>query len=1017
LIRNWQSDDGLPHDTVSSIVQTHDGFLWVATDRGLARFDGLKFTVFSGFNRPDLGYLSQVSRLFEAGDGSLLIVGSRAELAVFRQNKFELISAPSKDLKRGQFRNFLNSRFGGTILTEEGGLLWRWANGKLTALCTNDAIKKLAANGLGEDDLGQIWLIQRGGNLLRFAAGKLEVVNLPAALPGETCLALTQDAVGRLWLGTSAGLAVLRAGQFERVTLPDIRQPFAIQDLLFTRDGGLWVQHGRVFQKLKDDHWISGPVEVTELRSTTFLAEDRWGRLCVGTQAEGLFRIAEVGTTSHTDHNSGLPGDALLCHLEDREGNEWFGLKDAGLVRLRPKWIANLHPFSKRPVDVSSVCEDHEGGLWISIMGEGVFKSVGSNFVNYAADVPPTAVGSLLEDSRTNLWLGTSAGLFQLRAGRFVQALDSTQNIKGILNLYADSLGRLWFGCGSGLYVLEKGQLTHFHPLGEELGFDMNAADVRAVIEDRQGRIWVGTGGRGLLAWEDGKWKRYLPKDGLGGAFIMALYVDTEGNLWVSTYGGGLSRWRGGQFFNYNTGNGLADNFVTHISEDRNGWLWMGSSKNGVFRVAKQQFDAVARGETPSVTCIAYDRSDGLVSMDCNWAYQSAGCTTRDGRLLLPTLKGVVAIHPETVELNPLPPPVFIEALTIEGRPVAMTATKESSCNVPPGTHLLEITFNALCYSAPEKVRFRHTLTGLESTWIESGNSRSVQYYHLGPGKYQFQVTACNNDGVWNRDGATLAITIQPFFWETWTFRALCVLLLLGTLAGIVWQIGRARAQRKINQLQRQQAVEQERGRIARDMHDELGSRLTKAGLITKSLARGLNQQDQSRQRLASLQQTVEEMTLTMDELVWTVNPKQDTLNGLANYLVHYTKEFLADSGLECRLDLPTDLPSGLLSSQTRHGLFLAFKEALNNCVHHAQAHRVAVIMRVAGGVLRLEVSDDGQGFAPDQVRPVARGLENMRERLASLGGTCLVESVAGQGTRVTFEIPCGLDHPSPLFR
>ena len=274
----------------------------------------------------------------------------------------------------------------------------------------------------------------------------------------------------------------------------------------------------------------------------------------------------------------------------------------------------------------------------MSAAGQGLFCSAGTNFSRYSiTDMPPTSVTSVLEDSRTNLWVGGDDGLFQFRDGRFFQVLGPAQNIGKVLNLYEDSLGHLWLGCTSGFYLLDNGRLTHLKPLGQELGSDMNVPNARAVIEDRQGRIWVGTGGEGLLCWEGGQWKRYSDKDGLISNYILALFVDTEGNLWVSTYGGGLSRWHDGRFLNYTTKNGLADDFITHISEDRNGWYWMGSSQKGIFRVARQQFEAFSRGEIQRLTSITYNRSDGLPSLDCNWTCQPAGWTARDGRLLLPT--------------------------------------------------------------------------------------------------------------------------------------------------------------------------------------------------------------------------------------------------------------------------------------------------------------------------------------------------------------------------------------------
>ena len=1001
LFRNWQSDEGLPQDTVSSIVQTQDGFLWVATHRGLARFDGMKFTVFSPFegtNYPEK-LTATLTRLFEANDGTLLIAGDNGQLAAFGQGQFSLLRPASISGASYVFTGFLNSSSGSTILAQNNGQLWRWKEGKLTMLGTNNGAQTINGRSLCEDDRGHIYVVQNQGTLLWFADGKLEPVTLPKELARGTCNALARDASGRLWLGTSDGLAVLRAGQFERVTLPGISQPYAVSDLLAARDGGLWIQHAKVFQKFKDGQWAIAPVELRELASSIcFLNEDRWGRLCVGSIGDGLFRIAGNGTVLRCDHRNGLPGDAVLCCFTDSEDDEWYGLQDAGLVRLRARRITSLFPATAPIGSAFSVCEDHQGAIWTCTSDAGVFRILGTN-IQHFIPADQSRPWSILEDGRTNLWLGTSSGLAQFRDGHFVPVFGPEQKIREVSCLYEAASGSLWLGGAFGLSYVENGQLKYPQaPL--ELGGDF----VRAIVEDGQSRIWVGTGYQGLFCLEGGQWKHFSQHDGLASDIVLCLFVDSEDTLWAGTFGGGLSRLHDGKFVNYNLHNGLADNFITHISEDRNGWFWLASWHRGVVRVTRQQLEAFAHGEIQKISSIVYDRSDGLPSAECNGAFQPSGWTTRDGRLLLPTLKGVVAMRPENIAPNTPPPKVFIDAVTIDDRAMAMPPATNVTIVAPPGTYRLKISYTALDFSDPDKLLFRYRLDDLSPSWIEAGSQRTAEYIDLRPGTFQFHVIARNSDAVWNTVGATLTVIVQPHFWQTTTFLLSALLLLILILLGGGWQVGRVRAQRKIERLQQQKAVERERVRIARDIHDELGANLTTITQLSELIQTSGNQPDQIKNYSDQILSSARSMVLELDETVWAINPHSDTLDSLIQYAVHYTNNFFEYTKIKCRFNLPTHVPPLELNAEIRHNLFLIIKEALNNVQKHSGASIVTLRLELESRGLELAIEDDGCGLTAQSRasnQPVRSGLNNMRSRAESIGAVLSIERLSDRGTRV----------------
>jgi signal transduction histidine kinase len=339
---------------------------------------------------------------------------------------------------------------------------------------------------------------------------------------------------------------------------------------------------------------------------------------------------------------------------------------------------------------------------------------------------------------------------------------------------------------------------------------------------------------------------------------------------------------------------------------------------------------------------------------------------------------------------------------------------KDGLLRIPPGKNHFEFHFTALSFVAPEKVVFRYRLEGLETDWNEEAEKRSANYNFIPPGDYTFHVIACNNDGVWNETGATLSFTLLPHFWQTWWFRGLVGVLIVAVASGIVWFDTRRRMRGKLERLERQRMIEHERARIARDIHDDLGSHLTRITMLSESARGDLDDTKQAGEDIDRIYDTARELTRAMDEIVWAVNPKHDSLEGLMNYLEKFAQDFLATAGLRCRLDVPLQFPSWLLTSEVRHNLFLACKEALNNIVKHARASEARFSLTVQQTGFTLVIEDDGCGFVPESIGgngspdriQHGNGLENMRRRLGEVGGVCSVTSAPGKGTRVTFEVP-----------
>jgi signal transduction histidine kinase len=446
----------------------------------------------------------------------------------------------------------------------------------------------------------------------------------------------------------------------------------------------------------------------------------------------------------------------------------------------------------------------------------------------------------------------------------------------------------------------------------------------------------------------------------------------------------------------------------------------MGSHR-GVLRASKADLNRCADGQSRTVRFQSYGKAEGLASLVCSGGFEPGACRTADGLLWFPTLKGLAIIDPVNVTTNPVAPPVVIEELMVDGDPIEFSRNAFASGVAPvqigPGKQSFEIRFTGLSFAAPEKVLFKYKLDGLERAWVDAGTKRFAQYSYLPPGDYAFHVMACNNDEVWNENGAALAFTVLPWFWQTWLFRLAAVATGAGLVGGSALWIGRRRVRARLAQLERQQAVERERARIARDIHDDLGASLTRITLLSQTVRAELEGQQQAAADLDQIYGTARELTRAMDEIVWAVNPRHDSLDSLVTYLGRFAQNFLSAAGLRCRLDVPLHLPAWPLTAEIRHNAFLAFKEALHNAVKHARASEVRISLELSSEGFVLIVGDNGCGFELNGFKDgtalserITRlgggnGLVNMRKRLEEIGGRCDWDTAPGEGTRVKLVI------------
>jgi signal transduction histidine kinase len=595
--------------------------------------------------------------------------------------------------------------------------------------------------------------------------------------------------------------------------------------------------------------------------------------------------------------------------------------------------------------------------------------------------------------------------LFQLQAGHFQPAPGAGILGPKIFALFEGRDGQLWAGTQNGLGNFD-GQKWRL--LTTRDGLSENT--VRAVAEDGGGNLWVGTESRGLNFFKVGKFTAERQgENSLPGDDISCLYADQDGVLWVGTSGHGLARLQNGSWTRYATTSGLASDSISYLIEDDAGYLWIGSNA-GLMRVPKKSLNDFANGKTNVISCRTYGKADGLPTRECSAGSQPAACRTPDGKLWFPTIKGLAFVNPADLKPHFQPPSVMIESVLVDGREQKtnqLDSAWQSSVTIPPGGEELEIYYTALNFSAPELVRFKCWLEGHETSWSEAGDERVARYPKLPPGDYRFHVEACNEDNIWSGpDAAVVSIIVQPQFWQTGWFRLAGVVFILGIVAAIVRYLSTQKLQRQLQSLQQRETLEKERARIARDLHDQLGANLTQVALLGEMAEADKDSPAEIESHAQQISQTARETTRSLDEIVWAVNPANDTLDGLVNYAGKYAQEYLALAGLRCRAELPAQLPAISIPPEVRHNVFLAFKEAVHNVVKHAQATEARIRLRLEPGKFILEIEDNGRG-AGNQTAPQNRnGLRNMKKRMEDIHGEFWIGAAPERGTIARLTVP-----------
>lgn len=996
----WTAERGLPDSSVMALAQTPDGYLWVGTYNGLARFDGIKFKVFDPENTPALGH-ARIRMLFVDQQGALWINTFDGSLARLKNGTFtrEWTATNASD------RNVL------LVATASNSIVFVMERGdyfrKSLADTGNPAWEPIALPNrnvlptpLGNGD-NVIRFNGASKRMWRLTGNEYQLMPEVASLGGQKIHCVESDNQGGFWVGTDQELARWQGTNFINLTPTNGEPKLNVALILPGNDGGVWtVANGRV-RKAVGARWVC---EADSLRGVfggpglqLSAHADRRGGLWLFDDRNGLAHVGSDGAVWRFDNESHA-SRRLICLLEDREGSIWAGFQLGGLVRIRESRFQTL-PGNRRSANTArSVCEDRDGSVWIGTLGDGLVRWQASQFTNFSVpgDSPNGSVSSICTDADGRLWL--SAGKEDLYVGTAGKFELVTPVVHGVKTILAGRDGRIWAGTRSGLYVAQDGTNPVF-----KLFAGLDQSTVRAIVEDTSGAIWGGNDEGTIFRIATNDLETMRPQDDAFRYAVWSLLVEGDGTVWAGTYRGGLLRFKDGQFFRFSKAQGLPDNIINQILADEEGHLWLGTHK-GIVRVAKSELASVAQGEAGKAACILFGRADGLPSVECSGGYQPAACRSRDGRLWFTTLTGVISVQPQEVRPNPLSPPVVIEEFLAGGKPAVgwqQTARDASVLELPPGKRQVEFHYVGLSLISAEQVRYRYQLVGEDPDWVDAGDRRVAHYGSLGPGRYSFKVTAGNADGIWNPQPAEIQFVVLPHYYETAWFHGA---MLAGGIGACWWLVRRRyklKLKRQSEEMERRAAVEQERARIAKDIHDDLGASLTLIAVMG-DLARG----DKDDGQLRKISDTARQAVRTLDEIVWAVNPRNDRLANLVDYIGGYAADYLNVAQIRCRLDIPDALPGCELTSKVRYHTFLAVKEALQNIVKHSRANEVCLHVEVSEATLKVCIGDNGSGFAAAPDDMLADGLRNMHQRMDAVGGSCLIDSRVGAGTKISFEVP-----------
>ncbi len=941
--RFWSVRDGLPRNTITALAQTSDGYLWVGTDEGVARFDGVRFQVFDARNTAQLP-VPVVTALAAARDGSLWIGTRGGGLLRHRDGRFERFTR-NQGLPDNLVRAILEDRAGRLWIGTQQGIVFR-DGGVFRPFAGNPLLPSRVVLALHQDRAGGVWAATSGG-VARIEGDLVDAFPMRTGRDSLPVRAIEQDDHGVMWAGTE-GCGLYRYDG--RAFRPAPGGPGAGRDVIRAlrcdRDGNLWT--GGSIGGLRRRGSGAPPHSAIEGLTDAIvrcLLEDSEANLWVGTEGAGLHRLSDPRIITYTTRD-GLSHNFTRAVLEDRKGNVWIGTEGGGLNRYRNgKFTAYRSRDGLGSDTVTALLEDRQGTIWIAAEDGGI-----SRFANGAlrkADIPglgaTQTVWSLAEGLDGSVWLATSGGLRQVRDGRAVSFME----------------------------------LPWEHP--------------RALRVTRRGDLWIGFREGALAVYREGVLTRYHRQPGMLAAAISSIQEDRGGRVWITT-AAGLMLFRDGGFVSFTQQQGLFHDRLFEVLDDGAGNLWLTSSR-GIFTAPAAHFLEVAEGRRKAVECSLFTTADGLRTEECTGDSQPAAWRARDGSLWFPTVQGVAVLNSQRYEPREMSITVRLEEVLADGRKLDLDRLAE----LPPGAKEILFRYSAPHFLAPEKLRFEYRLEGSGLEWRDAGVSREVALPVPGPGNYRFLVRPAGGHGGGESATPSFSFSVAPYFYQTGWFYAILVAA-CGVVAFLLYRAHLREVRARFN------AVLAERSRVAREIHDTLLQGFTGAALeidaITKTMVEAPRQ---AQDRLAAVLETLDGCLSEARHSIVELRHRPLEARDLPSAVAALTQKLAAGAKAEVRFELFGR--SRPVPEAVEQNLLAVLREALSNSLRHSAATLVQVELSFTAHEVLLRVRDNGRGLPPRE--PAGHfGLVGIEERAVAVGGRVSIRSGNGSGAEVSLTVP-----------
>jgi signal transduction histidine kinase/ligand-binding sensor domain-containing protein len=947
----WTADSGLPQNSVRGIVQAADGYLWVATLDGIAKFDGIRFTVFNKSNTPGITSNRFVA-MAEGDGGDLWMASEDGNLIQYHAGHFERMGE-SEGLRPYSVGAITYDHRGG-VWVDSDDRVYRWSpqSGRFEREAFDRDDKHFIPLWWGGTGF---WTIQ-GGNLVCFTRGQLTTYVLPKTLTPTRIRGVAVGGDNVVWIG-------LADGHLGKLV-----------------DGSLVLEKGTV-----TTDWLSS-------------TRENWKE-----EIAPDFRRTVIFPSDGIE--KGIPYNVVSA---DDEDNLWVGSEDEGLFRVQRQSIKSLSSTQGLASDgVYPLMESSTGDMWVGSWPAGLTRVQDGKVTAFTkADGVPGLVTALAEDRSGNIWVGSHNGVRIFSHGRLIVPHGIPEEKFPVVQvIHPMQDGAMMLGTPKGIYILD-GPHSHWMTAHDGLASD----DVRVILEDRSGDTWVGGYG-GLTRIHNGVMTRWTEAEGLPSNNIRAIDQDSRGDIWVGTYDGGIGWFHNGKWVVFNQSLGLYDNGAFQILEDGQERFWI-SSNRGIYRVNRKQLIDVGEGREKRLDSVAYGRADGMLSMECNGGVWPAGAKDAHGFLWFPTEKGVAIVDPASVSVDNLPPRVVIESASVEHKPQAADGEVVMR---PGQTNLeVQYTALNYSRPEQISFRYKLD-GGVDDDWQEVGHRRTAYYTHLPPGNYVFRVAARNSDGVESLVDSTLRVTVIPPFYRRWWFFGLIILTTLAILwlawNRRAQEVAREQASQQAFSRELIASQESERRRIAAELHDSLGQRM----IIINNLALFLLKTKGKLVTEEDKQQTIEEISAEATQAIeetraisYALRPFQLDRLGLSKAIQAMLTKVARASEIELRADIE-DIDDAFPEDQ-RINVYRIVQEGVNNIVKHSHATQGTVTARRTKSTVVLTISDNGRGVPSEPRSPKSGGggfgLTGMRERAMLMNGTLQIKSENGNGTLLVIHFP-----------